>query len=375
MRHSKLTLIMLLALSLTTLNACKNDGGTALLGGTMDAPAAEDQIDDLMGGQHFYRGNFHSHSGISDGEGTATEAFLWARDTVGYDFYAVTDHAEQIMPSEWDDMAASARAFNKNGSFVALRGFEWSSPVYGHVCVWNTENYVNCLTVPSLKLFYAWLASQEGALAQFNHPGREQEVFSPIGSADDFSYSAKAAANFCAVETGNKDVGNNDAEYLERYHVALDKGWRLAPTTNQDNHTFKTNCHRTVVIAPELSREAICEALRARRVYSSDDPNLELIFKQGESWMGSVIETTEQSVTLTVKVVDDEPTQRLRLITNQGAVAAETACNAKEVVWQPSIELGAGTSYFYVEVTSLNTLDDDEPSQIAVSAPIWITRQ
>jgi len=51
---------------------------------------------DLNGGLRPYFGHLHSHSGISDGEGTPDEVLTWARDVVGVDFYGMTDHAEQM---------------------------------------------------------------------------------------------------------------------------------------------------------------------------------------------------------------------------------------------------------------------------------------
>ena len=56
------------------------------------------------------------------------------------DFHDVTDHAEQITAQEWSDTAPQADA--AYGDLMAMRGFEWSSSVYGHSCVYDTDTYV-----------------------------------------------------------------------------------------------------------------------------------------------------------------------------------------------------------------------------------------
>ena len=68
---------------------------------------------DVMDGKNFFFGNLHSHTSYSDGEGTPGETFAWARDTAGYDFYAVTDHAEQLTEAEWLDTGTQADAYNE----------------------------------------------------------------------------------------------------------------------------------------------------------------------------------------------------------------------------------------------------------------------
>ena len=323
---------------------------------------------DTMGDMNMYFGNLHSHTAYSDGAGTPKEAFTWARDVAGYDFYVVTDHAEQISFREWLDTGKQADAFNDNGTFVAMRGFEWSHTLAGHINVYNTDWYVSSITRPSLNSFYLWLDWNNG-LAQFNHPGREPFVF------HNFAYSSSVADNFFAIETGNKNTGNNDAEYLDYYPLALEAGWSLAPTSNQDNHSLKTNTHRTVIVAPELSRAALLDAMKNRRIYSSDDPNIEVVFKQGDTWMGGTVYPADSgAVTFTIAIRDDEPVKHIALLDTAGNVVAEhvPAVGTGTLQWCPEIAVSANG--YYVKVTSANTLDEDDGNteQIAVTAPVWI---
>ena len=63
--------------------------------------------------------------------------------------------------------------------------------------------------------------------------------------------------------------------------MALDKGWHLAPTNNQDNHKGKwgnANDARDVILTDSFTEEGIYEAIRALRMYATEDKNLELTY-------------------------------------------------------------------------------------------------
>jgi hypothetical protein len=337
---------------------------------TTSASSFEEQMQSLLGGMNPYFGNLHSHTSYSDGTGTPDSAFAWARDMVGFDFYAVTDHGEIISPAEWDDTGQKADLYNASGSFVTLRGFEWSSSSYGHIVTLNTGDYTNSSVTPDLNSFYGWLEARD-AVAQFNHPGKQPNMF------NGFAFDEGAAGYMRAVETGNKNDGNSGGLYYGAYLSALDKGWMLAPTDNQDNHSLTANSHRTVVVAPELTRTALLEALRERRAYSSDDPDMKVVFKCGGQWMGSVVQTIDTTPRFDVMVEDDENIERLELITNQGAVAAQKSFvvgeDSRNVSWSPSVEVEDG-AYYFLRVTERDEHNDEGGLgvQVTLTAPIWI---
>ncbi len=327
----------------------------------------------LSEGMKHYFGNLHSHTAYSDGTGTPAQGYAWARDTAGFDFYAVTDHSEDLTEEEWSDTGLQADAFDQPGRFVALRGFEWTHPVHGHFCVLGTGIFTDVNETPDLGSFYAWIDAED-AIAQFNHPARFETHF------DGFSYRREVADNVCLYETGNGPSGNNTGVHLERYPLALDQGWRLAPADNQDNHSLNAFSHRTVVVSPGLSREEILDAIRERRVYSSDDPNLRVVFKQGEHWMGSVAYACGERVRFDVAAEDDENIARLELITAGGAVAAKKEFAAGEdsrvVAWSPEVAVDE-SAYMYLKVTERDENGDDvlgRGEQVAVTSPIWLQR-
>lgn len=324
-------------------------------------------FEELTGDVNFYFGNFHSHTGNSDGTGTPQAAFTWARDTAGFDFYAVTDHDIMITQNAWDDTGSQADKFNQDGVFAALRGFEWSHLLYGHMVILLTDNYTSMLLNSTMESIYSWI-EDNNAIAQFNHPGREAYVFNNLAN------DADATDNFYGIETGNKSTGNANGGYYKYYIMALDNGWKTAPVAGQDNHTLTANSHRTVYIGKELSRDALISAIKARRIYSSDDPNMRVMFKYGNMWMGSTVSLSAPSaIKFEFAVSDDETVTAIELITNKGAVASKLACafNTGEVQWNPTVQVTAN-SYYFIRVTEKNTRDNgDGGAQIAITSPIW----
>lgn len=121
----------------------------ARLGPSADTAAARtSKLDPSL---RLVHADLHNHTLLSDGDGRAEDAFETMRSH-GLDVAALTDHsgvgkvlgptcqgcdaAIGIDESEWDRLEAYADAANTDGEFVALRGFEWSSPVLGHMNVW-----------------------------------------------------------------------------------------------------------------------------------------------------------------------------------------------------------------------------------------------
>ncbi len=326
-------------------------------------------VQPLEGQMHFYYGNLHSHSGISDGEGTPTEIMNWAKFDEQLDFYVMTDHAEQIFGNEWEEVKTQTDLFNEPGVFAAMRGFEWSHPWNGHICIYLTDDFTSAYNELWISYIYDWI-DERPALAQFNHPGREDGVF------NDLKLESKVVDNMFAMETGNKSTGNNDGEFISYYIQALDNGWQIAPTSNQDNHSMSLTSHRSVFVAEELSRETLVEAMSARRFYSSDDPDIRVVFKHEDLWMGSHVTDAVDPVRFAVKVEDNEPIVKLQLISHSGTVVAETTPEESGTTlmrWFPEVTVPQ-SAYFFLKVISEDLLDDDGPEQVVVTAPIWIYR-
>jgi len=313
-------------------------------------------------GMNIYYGNLHSHTKYSDGKESPVDMLRWARDYVHYDFYCISDHAEMLSETEWADIGNQVEKFNQTGKFIALRGFEWSGSE-GHVNVFNTNNFTHSGKTKDLRSLYAWLCRQKEAIAQFNHTGW-------MGAThNELQFDSAASGYMLLFETGNENYGNNSGIYTGWYDSCLNKGWKVAPVNNMDNHFAGANSHVTAVVAPELSRHELFSALASRRVYSTDDPDIKIAFTCMNEWMGSEIHATG-SVSLEVQIEDDEEICKAELISNNGKILAETYPQTNQVKWNPVIKID-GKAFVYLKVTSLNTNDNDIQQQVAITAPFF----
>ncbi|MDF2520415.1 MAG: LPXTG-motif cell wall anchor domain protein, partial [Clostridia bacterium] len=331
---------------------------------------------------NFYFGQLHSHTNISDGQGTLDDAYTWARDVAGADFFAVTDHSNWFdndklanisngsASSEWMQLLQKADEYNNPGSFVAIGGYEmtWSGSTggWGHINTFNTAGFeTRSNSSMDLKKYYETIASQPQSISQLNHPGKT------FGDFGDFGYYTPAADSVVQlVEVGNGEGVIGSSGYFpsyEYYTRALDKGWHLAPSNNQDNHLANwvtANTARTVVLAPALTRETVYDAIRKMRVYATEDSNLEIMYKANGKLMGSIL-TSPESLNLEISINDPDSQDvigRVSIISNGGQVVASKYFEGNTAEWVLTME--PNNSYYYVRI-------DQGDADIAVTAPVW----
>ena len=312
----------------------------------------------MPGGMHAYWGDLHAHSTVSDGSGPPRMAYATAR-AAGLHFFALTDHDSWLTQDEWDEIGDAARAATVDHAFVALRAFEFTSPD-GHVTAFNTNTWVSHTdpNLDSLPKLYAWLGSQSNAFVQFNHP-----VWDRGGDFNNMAFNPTGANVMALQEVGNNAHTAYDS-FESMYVTALNRDWQVAPTNNSDNHALtwgSDSPHRVGVIAPALTPANVIDALRARRVFATEDANLAIALQANGAWMGSTIRT-EQSINFTVTVSDpDDEAWWLDLYDNGKVVLSQQYTNA--ATWTDKVK-GNSSHYYFARVTQI---DGDR----AYSAPIW----
>ena len=166
-----------------------------------------------------YWANLHSHTELSDGRGTPTEAYTYARDTAGIDILAITDHTSYLSQSNYQYIRAVADSFTENGRFVAIAGQEFGVlSSFGHFSMFEAESLCRA-SVYDLISTYEWIG-QHKVQSQFNHPR--------LGDFDNFTYNMTGDKYVSALEVVNGS-GIYTPYYEERYIDALNQGWYIAP--------------------------------------------------------------------------------------------------------------------------------------------------
>jgi hypothetical protein len=334
-----------------------------------------------VGDYNTYFGGLHSHTNISDGTGTPQQAYDSAK-AAGVDFMAVTDHSNWFdldsssvaadlnggPSTEWAGLKATADTNNAPGTFVAIAGFEmtWSGGP-GHINTFNTVGYdTRTHTAMNLTAYYAQLALHPDSISQLNHPG------TTFGTFDDFGHwTAEADAVVNLVEVGNGEGVVHEAGYFpsyQYYQMALDKGWHVAPSNNQDTHKGNwmfSNDARTVILAPELTRDSLYEAIRQKRVYATEDKDLQVTYHLNGAVMGSTLDSPS-TLNFHVTYGDAETTDiitKVSIIANGGVVVASTNPNTDAGTWDLTMAADSNT-FYYVRI-------DQADTDVAVTAPVW----
>ena len=345
-----------------------------------------------------YFGQLHAHTNLSDGTGTVEQAFEHAADVPNLDFLALTDHSNSFegqsgLPSagtthlgdenaeevnaSWAEGREGARAITaQEGDFVGIYGFEmtWSGGAPGHINTFNSEGFENRNAAPYkkgdnyevLEAYYDTLNANPETISQFNHPG------DTFGDFMDFAlYDPVIDNQITLIEVGNGEGAIGSSGYFPSYSYytrALDKGWHVAPTNNQDNHKGNwgdSNTARSVVLSDGLSEEAIYDAMKNYRVYATEDNDLSILYSLNGNAMGSILDEQEK-IHITAEISDPTDTAgetKVEVIVNGGQTLAEKTFTGGSATVEFD-NLSTGYGYYYLRVTQAD-------KNIAVTAPVW----
>jgi hypothetical protein len=290
----------------------------------------------LLPNTRLAHGDLHNHSLLSDGQGDPEQAFDLMR-AAGLDVAALTDHStlsygqcaqlcsgdrdcqrlEGLYERSWRRTIELADKALEDGQFVALRGFEWTSPTLGHINVWFSKRWIDPLhtagtaggagaeqfvgdiqdldpsgagalnalllaaptTSHELTPFYDWLRSPPDVprlgggldgLAGFNHPGREAQRFAS------FAYEAALRERVVSLEVFNRgdDYLFEGTERGEESPInqCLNRGWRVGLAGVSDEHSRNYGLEgrgRIGLWVNSLSRAGVREALESRRFFAT----------------------------------------------------------------------------------------------------------
>lgn len=341
-----------------------------------------------------------------------------------------------LTPELYEDLKKTAAEFSVPGKFAALYGQEFSTISKGnHMNVFNASTVIDVASGDFKTLYEKWLPSHpEVKFIQFNHPNYEEDMgmgpghaaeppedrrledldhqneavlearlsgqpiprgsnnmFNDYGYDDyqrNFSALVRASAPWLrTIEilngpgTSPKPIGKAQAYMEPDFLFYLNQGFKLAPTADQDNHYAtwgSLHTGRTGVLATELTPAAIYEALQARRVFASEDQNLELVLQANGHFMGESF-ASAGPVECDISIQDrDEPDSGFLLQIYADQAGGETAkpivqeqlpggTHSFHYSWNPP----PGESYAFVKVTQINA---DGRQDNAWTAPIWVTR-
>ncbi len=365
-----------------------------------------------------YFGQMHSHTDYSDGAGTLEEAYEYAMNAADIDYLFVTDHSNYFdttssatttsyydlsslsksgSVTKWEEAKTTAANYVTD-DFLGMYGYEmtWSGGP-GHTNTFNTYGVVSrnnsalnnkSNSYAGMHLYNDLMFNANNGLdvngnrvaqgvktkyiedapvvSQLNHPG------TTFGNFDDYAgCTAERDSVINLLEVGNGSgsvVGTSYWPSYSEYDLCLSKGWHVAPTNNQDNHNGMwgdSNTCRDVVLADEFTEAAIYRAMSERRVYATEDQNLEIFYYLNDLVMGTISEDTPEiaHITASISDPDGEELGTVEIIGENGA--SLMSIDVIGSVYALDAELVNTEAYYYLKVTQAD-------GDIAVTAPVWV---
>lgn len=366
-------------------------------------PALEDHKDHRLlvvgtpelfaAGTKTFFGDVHVHSNFSaDGRPNNTdlaEKIRWARDVAHHDFIINADHIEHILAENtYEAYTQTVEAANQPGRFVTIPSYEWRSRGHpaqaGHRIVMFRDAFGPAFggsdtnTDTPRKLNAALRRLGVPVIASRHHPGylnnwnnfdQEMEpvteIFSSAGNCEyDGGPLARPTASDRPVLPGN---------YVQD---ALIRGYLTGFVSGGDVHlNMPGECGLTGVVAPELTRGALWDAIRARRCYATTGVKILLDFSVNGYPMGTVLRVP------TAKWADLYPMRIACAAIGTANMASIEVIENNRVIYTHTMWRGPADQmgfclprplertpywrYYYVRVTQ-------KDGHMAWSSPVWI---
>ena len=313
--------------------------------------------------------------------GTPENCYLYARDVALLDFAALTDQGA-CLSRGWQQLQWTANAFYAPGRFVTFRAYEAGSPS-GHRNVYYLDDQVE------LPYDTGTFNFSPAFLYKFYH-GRKDVIMIPhhVKAWTDWSYHDPDLEPLMEIYSCWGQSEHPGADLWEKGQTpgsgawqAFNRGYRMGLIASSDNHAgmpgrsypHDRQVHTAfpgglcAVWAPELTRKAIFEALKARRCYGTTGARIILRFSIDGNPMGCEIPDwpAERPRTLRVQVICDEAVERVEIVRNLSVVHTHQGESASESFdWIDDSSLSEGVSY-YLRIYEAN-------GARAWSSPIWV---
>ena len=369
------------------------------------AAVCSDRVRPKIGDLFAFFGDIHTHSAWPDGGcgmGTIDENYVYARDVANLDLYSLTDHDTQIMASDsWDGQLAKAAEYDEPGQFVTIPAYEWTSSSYGHrnvyygaaegpmfPCRHETDYWSPTHETPE----QLWRRLDEAGVPAITIPHHPTATSHPL-TWDYFSPQYDRLVEVYS-SWGNHEIPLNPmrgygSDRYEHLYVrdALAKSYRFGLIASSDGHDghpgnaqspdvkhhhlyHHLGSGRIAVLAPELTREAVFDAMRNRRCYATTGPHIAMSVTLNGHPMGSALSAQQVTSAPVVQAVIAAPwiIDRVQIVKSGATVAdfgaARPAMEA-EFLWVDEQFQPDQPAYYYVRLTLVD-------GEMAWSSPIWV---
>ena len=364
-------------------------------------------------------GNLHSQTNHSDGGGALAtchgaqapqsgafgpaDAYQYAM-TRGLDMLMTSEHNHMFDGSDGTNASANpataknlfasglaaATSFHAaHPSFLSIYGQEWGVISNGgHMNIFNADGLIEWEKNSAGQLIgdYEIAKGDYGSLytlmrsknwiGQFNHPSQSGQ-FKVNGT--DFGYTSDGdqvmvlaeVLNSSAFSTNTTETEASRSNYEVAFNTILERGYHVAPSSDQDNHCANWGAsftNRTGVLIPtgtSLSLDSFVAALRARRVFASEDKNAQIVLTANGHVMGERF-SNSGPLTLTVNYAGTSGQSAQLVQVFEGVPGSDGTVTTLSETSSTTTTPSAGEHFYYAKITQADGLR-------LWSAPVWVT--
>lgn len=330
-----------------------------------------------------YWADLHGQSEETIGTNSARELIEFARDRAFLDAMSHQGNDFQITTPFWQELNKLSQEFNADGRFIMFPGYEWS----GNTGLGGDRNV---------------MFLNEGRQIHRSHHALIDDlsdVETDANSADDLFRMLKGEDVIVFAHIGGRyaDIKMSHDARIERsvevhsdwgtfewlVHDAFEQGYRVGILANSDGHKGRHGASHpgaslfgaygglSCILAKELTRQGIADALRKRHHYATtgcrmvldtrvefagdaelfaDDPNLgpTTSSKTKSAMMGDILRSSEREVTFGVDVHASAPIERIEIRNRLRTLETFRPFDAKalgrriRVIWEGSEYRGRG---------------------------------
>ena len=227
-----------------------------------------------------YWGDLHGQSGETIGMGTAENYFRYARDAAFIDIVGHQGNDFQITDTFWRELNRLTSEFDVPGQFVCLPGYEWS----GNTGMGGDRNiFYRREGRPIRRSSHILVEGQTSTEAIYT----ADELFRAL-EGEDAVVIAHVGGRYADLKYAHDgrleravEVHSTWGTFEWILHDAFEKGYRVGVVCHSDDHKGRPGATRpgassfgaigglTCYLMPELTRDALFDALRRRRHYGT----------------------------------------------------------------------------------------------------------
>jgi hypothetical protein len=370
-------------------------------------------------------GDLHGHTNLGQGLESPGFIYHWARDVEGLDFVAHVEHdaagdidiwvgeefrnyqgrshskgmsdIREYIKETWELRKSLVREHYQEGIFVPFLGYEWASNVYGHMNViyrvddapifypesfwqqdfdqqklWELLQGYDALTIPhhsSTVLNWAYASGYNWAYYDRRFV-RNVEIYSKWGNSESFGCpraTVHQTPATCVIEGLGRGyrfgfVGGSDSHASRPGSDCLEWGW----------DGIYRQSGLTAIYSPELTRDALFDALVRRHCYATTGVRMLVDFGVNEQPMGSEITVADAQDVKNVffKVYGTHSLETVEIVKNGTPLYRYQGRDELDRAIELTIPDRAATSeredYYYLRVRQAD-------GSMAWASPVWVT--